>query len=266
MADQLLRMAAARRNAKDQCKEIKDIAYSAGRDLMAQRGNINNSSRVMAKLDALEESIGRARRLVTDCGKNDGNIMEQVWRLFTAEDISKELQQVKEDMLLKWAKANSAFIKDHGMAPNANPAGHRPPQLQQERSMLHISKDIIQYCLNVRGYISMHPRAPWRMHIRLHISKDIIQYCLNVRGYISMHPRGPWRMHIRGHISKDIIQYCLNVRGYISMHPRGPWRMHIGGPWSVHMGGPRYVHIQIVDGTRCQTIEAMETYADTGRN
>ncbi|XP_066338570.1 uncharacterized protein [Miscanthus floridulus] len=133
MADQLLRMAAARRNAKDQCKEIKDIAYSAGRDLMAQRGNINNSSRVMAKLDALEESIGRARRLVTDCGKNDGNIMEQVWRLFTAEDISKELQQVKEDMLLKWAKANSAFIKDHGMAPNANPAGHRPPQLQQER-------------------------------------------------------------------------------------------------------------------------------------
>lgn len=127
------RLAAAHRTNAEECEEIKRIAHRAREDLEALKGNRNNSSSVRARLDALDESIRCARALVRAYKTNDRNILEQVLRAFTAEDISKKLQLVKEDMLLKWAKANSAFIKDHGMAPNAN---HRPPQLQQEVPML----------------------------------------------------------------------------------------------------------------------------------
>lgn len=140
------RLAAAHRTNAEECEEIKRIAYSAHEDLKAQKGNINNSSRVRAKLDALEESIRRALRLVRACQTRDLKFFEQVLRLYRAEDITNELQQVKQDMLLKWAKANSAIINDHGLAPNANPAGHRPPQLQLEVPMLACTCHI-QYLL-----------------------------------------------------------------------------------------------------------------------
>ncbi|CAD6255822.1 unnamed protein product [Miscanthus lutarioriparius] len=123
---------AIRTNA-EKCKEIKRIANRARKDLQARKGNINNNSSVRDALDDLEESIRRALRLVRACQTRDLNFLEQVLRLYRAEDITKELQQVQEDMSLKLAAATFAIINNHGMAPNANPAGHRPPQLQQER-------------------------------------------------------------------------------------------------------------------------------------
>ncbi|CAD6255821.1 unnamed protein product [Miscanthus lutarioriparius] len=126
----------ADRTNAEKCKEIKRIANRAWKDLQAWKGNKNNNSSVRDALDDLEESIRRALRLVRACQTRDLNFLEQVLRLYRAEDITKELQQVQEDMSLKLAAATFAIINNHGMAPNANPAGHRPPQLQQEVLML----------------------------------------------------------------------------------------------------------------------------------
>nr|XP_034607325.1 cysteine-rich receptor-like protein kinase 40 isoform X3 [Setaria viridis] len=129
------------RKNKEVCLEIRKrvLRFSDILSQLQQTGMLNNNPAMSGPLEDLEETLERGLELVTSCQERRSTIR----RFITAGDLSKQLREVKDDILNKVMLASFAINTNTTIMLFTIHAGIRPDPLRQpeESGLMEISHD-----------------------------------------------------------------------------------------------------------------------------
>ncbi|RCV39466.1 hypothetical protein SETIT_8G226900v2 [Setaria italica] len=129
------------RKNKEVCLEIRKrvLRFSDILSQLQQTGMLNNNPAMSGPLEDLEETLERGLELVTSCQERRSTIR----RFITAGDLSKQLREVKDDILNKVMLASFAINTNSTIMLFTIHTGIRPDPLRQpeESGLMEISHD-----------------------------------------------------------------------------------------------------------------------------